>query len=183
MQGKRIELIDAMPISISNRFTGNYKQVLTVVIRYCAVFHTNYISHARIAELTGLHHDSVLRILHVLADLEILKIENRGANKTCIYELGSFLHDKTVQQDLRHILPNLYWAIQSIIRRCKTMVGNIMQAFTARLLHKRNTNNTIDKKDHTKPEPIERKIVYLEPDIQTHNQYFNEFAAILNIST
>lgn len=183
MQHNLIESSDLEPIKIDHRFTKNCKQILSIIIRYCGVFHSNYISHNRIAELSGVHHDTVLRILHMFEELKILKIQNRGPNTTCIYELGSFLHDKEVIWQLKDIFPNLYWAIQSIIRRCKTMVESIMQTFTARLLNNKNKNNITIQPIHTKPEPIERRIVYLEPDIQTHNKYFNEFAAILNIST
>lgn len=189
MQGDLHESIDCKGY-IGKKFTENSRQILVVLIRYCSLYQTNYISHDRIAQLVGIHHDTVLRTLHVFERLGIIRIISRGANKTCIYELGSFLHDTYVQWQLKDILPNLYWGIQTIIRRCKasiqSMVGHWQVAKkpdTARLLNNKIKRILYTKKTHEELEPKqEKESIYIptQEDKQRHDSLFLEFSAILD---
>jgi len=128
--------------------------------------------------------------LHMFAQLGIIKIVSRGANKTCIYELGSFLHDQSVIWELKEIIPNLYWGIQTIIRRCRAtiqvLVGHwkvTQKSNTARLLNNKIKRILYKKENHeiiTHKNPIQPILVQNDRTSDYHSLLFSQFADILD---
>lgn len=180
---------------MNNIFTDNKKSILTILIKYTGIYHDTYISQRKIAQLAGVHHDTVWRTLKLFHALGIIKKKYRGANRTCIYSLGKIFHDVNVKWALKDILPNLFWSITTTVSRCKLMLSGLIKPIaasfrtdTARLSNDKNKDlNTIKKRyEYTqkqeikKPEIIvKQKIMEPDPD---HDAHFNIFASILGIS-
>lgn len=166
MQGTLTESIDSSPLFIGCKFTNNRRLVLTALIRYFSIYDDVYVSHERIAQLSGCHHDTVLNALHLFARLGIITIENRGVHMTCRYKLGSFFHQSFVQWELKAILPNIYWCIQSIVRRCKLTITALLSPLIMRRKYAKKPVtalllNNKNKEDYIKRE-IDRKSTKME---------------------
>ncbi len=165
--GSKIVLKDLEHLLVRYRFTDNKRKILEVLIRYTGIYHETYISQFLIAKLSGVHHDTVNKALKLFAALGLIKKKNRGPNRTCVYSLGSMFHDPKFKWAVKDIFPSLHWATSSIIRRCKSMLSNIISPLvsvfnqnTARLSNDKNKDiNTIKKRfEYTRKESEKERI-------------------------
>lgn len=176
---------------IQHKLTSVRKSILSTILKYCGIYQDVYMSQDKIAELSGCHHDTVLRTIKLFVEIGLLKKKYRGANRTCVYSLASFFHNARVQYALRDVFSNLYWSIKSAVRRCQSILGSLVKSvykpITARLSNDKNKDiNTIKKIKYSYQKPPEIKynktdditVQRLQP---THNLFFNEFASILNL--
>ncbi len=174
MRGISPELKDSEHLLVKHKFTKNSRKILMTLLRYMGVNHQTYVSQELIAIKSGVHHDTVNRTLKLFHLLGIIKKKYRGANKTCLYSFGSFLHDPSVKYALRDLIPNLYWSIESNISICKKMltgllspVANVFRQNTARLF---NNNNKDTLYTHRK-EKMDKKIQDFVPDFRDIEKY------------
>ena len=116
---------DPDDIPTEKLFTENRKNILITVLKYIGCYSFTYISQETIAKKSGVHHDTVNRTIKLFVELGILKKKYRGANKTCLYSMGSFLYHPQVLYGLRNILPNLFWAFNSSLHRVKSMLASL----------------------------------------------------------
>ncbi len=184
------------PLSIPYVFTSTRKNILSVILRFCGLYRDAYLSQEKIAELSGCHHDTVLRAIKLFVELGILKKKYRGANRTCVYSLTSFFHNERVQWALKDIIPNLYWSIKEGVRKCKKFLSELAMTIykpnranykpvTARLSNDKNksinTKKISIKNNHEDLKMHQKTTLNYEPN-ETHNKLFHEFASILGIS-
>lgn len=141
IKGGELNLKDDDHILMNNRCTTNRIKILQTIIKFTGIYSETYISQENIAKICGIHHDTVLRALKLFHELGIIKKVYRGANRTCMYSLGKFFNDDNVRWALKEVLPNLYWAIQSSIRRCKSMLSGLIGGL-CRKISFRGKNNT-----------------------------------------
>ena len=149
------EVISDLP-----KFTDLKKNILKTMLMYLGVNHKVYVSQQTIAEKVGCHHDTVYEAIKLFVDLGILKKKYRGANKTCVYFMGSLLYLDQVKLCLKDILPNLWWSFNSMMKIAEESLHNTFitmaqksyfafnqNKFPARLSNDNNKdkNNTIEK--------------------------------------
>lgn len=171
------ELKDPEHILVKYKFTKNSRTILLTLLKYMGVNHSTYVSQDLIARKSGVHHDTVHRTLKLFHKLGIINKKYRGANKTCIYSFGKFLHDPQVKYALRDIIPNLYWSIESYVRICKKFLGSLIFPIaasfkhdTARLSNDKNKdiNKRIPKANQAKDSEV---YVPTEQDISRYHKY------------
>lgn len=177
MYGITPEIKDRQHLLVNHKFTENSRKILTVLLKYMGVNHSTYVSQDLIARKAGVHHDTVHRTLKLFHKLGIINKKYRGANKTCIYSFGKFLHDPQVKYALRDLIPNLYWSIESYVRICKKFLGNLILPISANF--KRDTarlsndkNKDIHKRISTAKD-IKDSEVYVptDEDISRYRKY------------
>jgi hypothetical protein len=184
------ELKDSEHLLVKHKFTNNSRKILITLLKYMGVNQHTYVSQELIARKSGVHHDTVHRTLKLFHALGIIKKKYRGANKTCLYSFGKFLHDPQVKYALRDIIPNLYWSIESAARICQKFLGALISPIaaifkqdTARLSNDKNKElkyiYTRERRDQ-KP----KEFVPTQVDIDRYRQYEqveqkkkNDFAA------
>jgi len=193
LKGNQPELKDPDNLLMIHKVTHNDIKLLTMLLRLMGVFHQTYVSQERLAKLTGVHHDTVWRRIKLFVALGLIKKQYRGANKTCVYSIGSVLHDTHVRYALKDVIPNLYWSVMSTVSRCKQMLGDIImpltQRFTpdtARLFNNNNkelnTRKKLSEKEEIRPlsQADKQKLdYYLEQEQKKKVKLQNEFAQIL----
>lgn len=135
MFGIMPELKDSEHVLMKHKFTKNSRKILITLLRYMGVNQSTYVSQELIARKSGVHHDTVYRTLKLFAELGIIRKKYRGANKTCVYSFGSFLHDPQVKYALRDLIPNLYWSIESAARICQKFLGALISPIAAIFKH------------------------------------------------
>lgn len=113
------EVISDLP-----KFTDLKKNILKTMLMYLGVNHKVYVSQQTIAEKVGCHHDTVYEAIKLFVDLGILKKKYRGANKTCVYFMGSLLYLDQVKLCLKDILPNLWWSFNSMMKIAEESLHN-----------------------------------------------------------
>lgn len=177
MFGITPELKDPEHLLVKHKFTKNSRKILITLLKYMGVNQQTYISQELIARKSGVHHDTVYRTLKLFAELGIIKKKYRGANKTCIYSFGKFLHDPLVKYALRDLIPNLYWAIESAARICKNLLGALISPIaaifkhdTARLSNDKNKElKYIYTRERGEQKP--KEFVPTQDDIQRYREY------------
>lgn len=191
LNGRDIELKDSEHILMKYSFNENMRKVTEYILKLVGSFDEVHVSQAQIAKHTGLGLRTVHRILGILSKIGLVHKQYRGANRTCLYTRGHILIDPLVKFSLMKILPSLYWASESLARRCKEKFMSILSPLTAsfkqvgvRLSNDKNKElNTIKKNIQStkKTEEIRVEIIRnYEPDPE-HDSFFNEFANILGI--
>jgi len=85
-----------------------------------------YLKQETIARRAGVHHDTALNAIKLFVEMGLLKKIYRGANRTCLYSLGSRLCEPQFVFGLRYSLKNAYWALRSCVARAKKMLGSVV---------------------------------------------------------
>jgi hypothetical protein len=184
----------------SFKFTSDRKKILICLLKYIGVYHQAFPSHNTIARLSGVHHDTVYRTIKLFVKFGILKKRYRGANKTCVYSLGSALYDPYVKWACKDILVNLYWAVESAVAKAKEMIqglgSNLAASFnsvTARF-SKENNKDINTYKSRTITEQKEEEFTPTQEDLDKYQRhedevkkrkddYAAELAKLLNLPT
>lgn len=148
---------DPKGLFTNKRYTKNRKKILLCILKYIGCFSMVYISQQTIARLTGVHHDTVLRAINLFVELGVLKKKYRGANRTCLYSLGSLMYQPQFMFGIRYSLKNAYWAMKSSVARAKGMLSGLTGGLTANF----RVNTARLSKDKTKDINTMKNINYL----------------------